>query len=103
MAVPKKIAEAPELWEWLWFYFTAFLELCSCRSTGFGEGPIPWTAMNAYAIRYQIVDEEEFDLFMRLLTALDMAYLKYRNTKREEKIGPKTKAPIGQKVVKSKR
>jgi hypothetical protein len=75
--VPKRIAEAPQLLPGLGFYYTAFLTLSSCRSVGFSEGRIPWTAARDYANQLDMTDEELEDLWM-LVCSMDGEYLKYR-------------------------
>lgn len=76
--VPDFIAEAPELLPGLKQYVDAFWELHTCRSVfGLGiVGPIPWTAVNEYAIRNGY-EGEEFDDLLYHLRSLDEAYLDY--------------------------
>ncbi len=47
------------------------------RPPGGFEGPsaIPWTAIDAYARRYEIKRVDDFNLFARLVIAMDAAYL----------------------------
>ena len=45
--------------EW---YMTAFRDLSSCRSLGMGLGPIPWTAIEAYAYANDLDDYERWEL-----------------------------------------
>lgn len=40
-----------------------------------GLGAIPWSAINAYAQRYDIDDVEHFEDFAALVRAADAAYL----------------------------
>lgn len=82
--LPPKIAEAPELYLGLDFFYEAFLELNSCRFLGMSEGPIPWTALNTYCEVYEITDEQKLDFFY-LLRAIDNEYLKYQSDKQEKK------------------
>lgn len=62
------------------FYFFAFKDLNTCRSAGFGLGPIPWIAVNDYAIRHGLNNEEAEDLFF-VIDSLDYEYMKWRATK----------------------
>lgn len=78
--IPKKIADAPQLLPGLDFFYTGFLELCTCRSVGFGTGPIPWTAVNEYAMRHSLTDEE-FDTFSAAIKRLDVVYVQWREDK----------------------
>jgi hypothetical protein len=45
-----------------------------------GFGPLPFAAMDAYASRYGITGEE-FEIFVRLITAMDSEYLQHVNAK----------------------
>lgn len=82
-ALPSRIANAPHLLPGLDLYYTAFLQLGTCRSVGMGLGPIPWTALNDYALRHGI-DDEEFDIFVTLVRRLDAAFLGYQDEKRKK-------------------
>lgn len=66
------------------FYYDAFFDLTSERSVGFGEGPIPITAIFRYAQHYEMNHDEEADLVF-FVRALDSAYLKYRAAKEKKK------------------
>jgi hypothetical protein len=65
-------------------YYGAFLDLTTCRSVGFGAGPIPWSAINDYAITFDIVGEMRDDLFC-YVRELDSAYLEYQSKKDKAK------------------
>jgi hypothetical protein len=58
-------------------YWTAFAMLSRDRPASGLEGPaaIPWTAMDAYARRFGIKRVDDFNLFARLVIAMDAAYL----------------------------
>lgn len=85
--LPDAIANAPELFSGLEVYYEAFLELTTCRQVGFGEGPIPWDAIDRYAERHGIADEEDYEDFVDMVRALDDAYLKHRRDKAEREAG----------------
>jgi hypothetical protein len=60
----------------------AFQKLNTCRSQGLqGNGPIPWTAINEYAIRKGIYGHK-FDRFEHLLEVMDGVFLSFEATKR---------------------
>lgn len=71
--VPPKIAEAPQLRMGLELYYAAFYDLVGVRS-GFGDGPILWTAIADYA-RAGGFDEEQTDDLFYYITRLDAAYM----------------------------
>lgn len=49
---------------------------------GFGAvGAIPWRAYDRYARRYGVLDED-FPRFLRLVSALDSAYLEWQARQR---------------------
>lgn len=65
-------------------YLRAYYELDSCRSIGMGEGPIPWTALDQWAARLGLDEEERGDLFY-LVRRIDNAYLEHLAKKRKHK------------------
>lgn len=75
--IPETIAKAPTLYEGLDLYYDAFTELTSCRQIGNAQGPIPWTAINDYCLRYEITGTEAFSYFTAMIRALDEAYLNH--------------------------
>jgi len=77
LPLPAKIREAPSLFQGLELYYDAFLELSSCRFTGFALGPIPWTAMRDYAEAFELDEEQKDDLFY-FVRAMDVAYLEHQ-------------------------
>jgi hypothetical protein len=83
MPLPEKIRNAPELQQGLGFYFTAFLELSSCRAIGMGTGPVPWLAIQKYSEVYDIQGEQKEDL-VHHIQLLDTVYLEWES-KREKK------------------
>lgn len=70
----------PELAPWLQEPWGAFWKLSKCRQIGMGVGPIPWTAINDYSIRYGIAGDE-FEEFEAHIDALDSAYLEHQRPK----------------------
>lgn len=73
--------------------YDGFLELTSCRSSGMGEGPIPWTAMNTYCEVFNIHGESKLDFFF-LVRSLDNSYLKYQSDKQDKKTNLAKKKPL---------
>lgn len=73
--VPEEVIP-PEILPECEFALEAFHELKTDRQGGFIYGPIPWTAIDAYARRYGITDTEEFDDFVLMIRAMDDVYLK---------------------------
>lgn len=66
----------PELAAHLAFEWRAFLELSTDRPVGFsGAGPIPWVAIDRYAVRYGVHDPDDFEAFLTRIRALDAAWL----------------------------
>lgn len=57
------------------FYWNAFFNLTTERSSGFGLGPVPWSAIDGYARRYQVTDEAQFDVLVRFIRAMDATLL----------------------------
>jgi hypothetical protein len=76
--LPDSIANAPQLTFGLEVYFEAFRPLSTCRSFGFGAGPIPWTAVQEFAERARMSEDQADDLHY-YVEAMDSAYLGHAN------------------------
>ncbi|MGN6549761.1 MAG: phage tail assembly chaperone [Pararhizobium sp.] len=72
---PAALLARPEIEPRLEPVWDAFFELTTDRPTGFGTGPIPFTAIHFYAERLGIEDPDAFDRFTRAIRAMDRAYL----------------------------
>ncbi|NQS89950.1 hypothetical protein HQ584_09190 [Patescibacteria group bacterium] len=80
-AQPKLVKEKPVLNYCQNWYYRSFTELSTCRDVGMGEGPIPWTAIDRFCIRYGITEFWEFDDFVYIIRKIDNEYLKLRADK----------------------
>ena len=74
---PPALRNRPELPEHLAFVWRAFGELATERTSGFGVGPIPWSAIEAYADRAGIADVDERADFKALIRVLDDVVVKH--------------------------
>ncbi len=83
LPLPKRIQNAPELWIGLELFYGSFLDLNSCRLSGWGLCSIPWTSISDYAEAYGIVDEQRDDLFY-FIKAMDVAFLEYHEKKNKK-------------------
>lgn len=79
---PKAIQEAPHLAFGLELYWDAFWDLSTCRATGFGVGPIPWSAMRDYAVTFELDEEQQEDLYY-LVRVMDNTFLDHHSEKKE--------------------
>lgn len=61
----------PTLIEGAGFYLEAYFELLTETLGGMGLRPIPFTALDCYARRYGIEDNDEFDMFRTLMRAME--------------------------------
>lgn len=97
---PEKIKNAPQLHLGLDLYFTAFLDLTTCRPGGMGLYPIPWDRIQDYGERFYFSDEllEEFHILIR---KLDEAWVEHFDKKHQSKIG-KDKPTLGKKLPPSR-
>lgn len=77
---PDAIANAPELHPGLNLFYTAFLDLTSCRTLGYSQGPIPWLAIDHYCQANEIEGEQREDVFYHV-AHLDKAYLDWSSKK----------------------
>jgi hypothetical protein len=67
--VSELLAQEPAVEESDRLFMDAFWALSTCRSSGFGIGPIPWLAIDQYAQRHGYDDDQEF---MTAFTAIMM-------------------------------
>lgn len=81
--LPDVIINAPQLLSGLEMYYEAFIELSTCRNTGFGAGPIPWTAIDRYGDRHGF-SGEGFEYLVLMVRACDNAFLAYTQRKNKE-------------------
>lgn len=75
--IPEALADKPELEAGLDFYWYAFWEMSSDRQIGMAEGPIPWSTMDRWSRRHDIVGDE-FDRLLIMIKNMDGVYLKHR-------------------------
>lgn len=83
---PDVFANAPELAEDLLPYWRAYDELSTCRAYAGMSGvplPIPWTAINEYAIRHRFAGEA-FDDLVDIVRAVDDAFRKHAMEKAKQ-------------------
>lgn len=93
--LPDVIQNAPQLLPGLEPYYEAFVELSTCREHGMGLGPIPWTAIDRYGQRHAFVGEG-FQYLVRMVRALDDAFLAYsRRKEREERERAEARQDVG--------
>lgn len=98
MPLPDRIKNKPEIIPGLEIYWKAFTELTADRSIGMGEGPIPWTAMNQWAIRHGFRGDE-FDRLIDIIREVDTAYMELRNKAHKKAMGkPSTSSTSGSKM-----
>ena len=65
-------------------YLDAWHMLSSDRPIGMAMGMIPFTAIDRYAARFWFNDPDDFARLVRIIHALDGAYLEHINKKPEE-------------------
>jgi hypothetical protein len=72
------------------FYIQAFRELSTCRASGFGLGPIPFTAIVEYSKIYNVEDFDDFLYFIRLM---DSKILELESNKQKKQDGQNGRKP----------
>lgn len=65
------------------FYLKAFWDLHTCRSMGFGPGPIPWNHIVAYS-EFAQLDCSNAHAFVDIMRQMDAAYLNWVDEKQEK-------------------
>ena len=83
--VPERIQNAPDLFLGLELYFAAFIELNTCRSTGWSAGPIPSWCIDEFCNRNDLEEEEEVEDMHYHMRMMDQAFLKYSARKNKDK------------------
>ena len=78
---PKLLEGETTLIPFLSFYYSAFWELCTERRT---DGYIPWTSIRKYCEVWGVIDSYEFDEFVRIIRAMDKAYMKHQQKERDK-------------------
>jgi len=81
--IPNSIQNAPELRMGLQLYFSGFLDLSNCRSAGMVEGPIPWTAIQAYCVWMELDEETSLNMHYHI-GKLDEVRYKHLRSKEEK-------------------
>ncbi len=81
--MPAEFYNRPKLLPGCDFYFEAFWELSSDRQIGMGVGEIPFSAIDRYAVRFD-VHGDAFDTLRRVLRSMDAEYRKVVNTPKDK-------------------
>jgi len=89
--LPDWFLEEPELLPGDTFYLEAFWELSTCRSFGNGMGPIPWTAIIEYGLRFGL-DDDMLAPFVTVIRAMDAEYVHW-NSEEAKKAQAATATP----------
>lgn len=72
---PKALVERPELADHLVYVWNAFQIVSTDRPSGMGLAPIPFSAIDRFAMRYGIDGLDEFERLRRLIGEMDRALL----------------------------
>jgi hypothetical protein len=80
LALPDRIANAPELLPGLELFYLGFVELTDSRQLGMGLGPIPWKVIHDYCEALEL-DEEQTEAMHHHLREMDAAYLEHHRKK----------------------
>ena len=77
-------------------FYGAFLDLSTCRPSGWGLCAIPWTVIHDYASANRLMGDEREDLFFHI-RKMDDAYMEYHKSKtdKESKLGSKGHGKLG--------
>lgn len=73
----------PELTEYEWRFYRSFWDIGTERSFGMAPGPIPRSAIVAYADDEEIIDPTDRAILKRVIRAMDNAYLNALTAKRK--------------------
>lgn len=75
------MADREEVKPWMQLFWSAWFELSTCRPPGMaGVPPIPWTAVDAYARRHRM-DDDDFRTLLIVVRGLDAELAAYAEEK----------------------
>lgn len=77
--LPSAIANKPSLMPGLELFYTAFVDLTTCRG-GMGDGPIPWTAIQEYCDHIEVYGGQRARLHA-CVRAMDITFLEHHRKK----------------------
>lgn len=82
--LPDKIKGAPQILPGLELYYEAFTELSSSRTSGMGIGAIPWTAIDRWALRYE-VEGDDFERLAMYIRMMDAKFIEFASKQQSKK------------------
>ena len=77
--LPKAIQDKPQLMPGLELFFTAFVDLNTCRG-GMGDGPIPWIVIQEYCDYIEVHGEQRMRMHA-CVRAMDIVFLEHHRKK----------------------
>jgi hypothetical protein len=83
---PTWYVDRPEIEPHLQFHWDAFNELATERQIGMAMGPIPRSAIKAYAAEFSFT-ADEFDDFNQIIRAMDAEYMSLIHKKPQQEKG----------------
>lgn len=83
LPLPADFLKSTDLLTGLALYWDSFWTLESCRPSGWGLMPLPWTTVKDYGI-YLDLDGDDLDDFIQLVRDMDNAYLEFFRAKKEQ-------------------
>jgi len=81
--IPPRIAGAPELEAGAEIWMLAFRQLTTERQIGWGVGPIPWSAIAAWAEEWELDEEQASDLAY-YVRRMDREYIRLKTPKEDD-------------------
>lgn len=79
--LPDRVANAPQLDPGLELFWVAYCDLSTCRPASMGDlAPIPWTAVDQWATKFKLDDEQEERLHF-IVGKMDKAMIAWEKKK----------------------
>lgn len=81
--IPDETRNRPELLSGLRLYYRCFVDLHTCRNTGFGASPIPFTSIMGWMNEMEVSGDQRRRGFY-LIDRMDRAYLDFCEKERKK-------------------
>ena len=75
LPIPLAIQNQPIVHTYDLLYWECFMDLCTTRQMVHGLGYISWSAINDWAIRHELADQDEFEVLRYVVEKMDQFWV----------------------------